>query len=66
MVLNLLPLKQIERCSVYKVLIIENMSESGAFYSLLIDPLLTGLRKRVTDYIEPDQKVVDVACGTGA
>ncbi len=42
------------------------MSESGPFYSTFIDPLLTTMRKRVALEIKPNEKVIDVACGTGA
>ena len=42
------------------------MSESGLFYSTFIDPLLTTMRKRMALEVEPNKKVIDVACGTGA
>ena len=42
------------------------MVESGLFYSLVIDPALAGLRKKVNREIPQGQKILDVACGTGA
>ncbi len=36
------------------------------FYQLAIDPLLSGLRGRVTEHAETSDRVLDVACGTGA
>lgn len=42
------------------------MVESGIFYGTVIDPLLTPLRKKVANEIQSGQKVVDIACGTGA
>lgn len=42
------------------------MVENGAFYSTIIDPLLKGMRKRVTREIKFGEKVIDIACGTGA
>jgi len=42
------------------------MVESGWFYSVVIDPLLTGMRKKVNREIPQEQKILDVACGTGA
>ncbi len=42
------------------------MVESGIFYSTVVDPVLTPMRKRVTKKINPGQKVIDIACGTGA
>jgi ubiquinone/menaquinone biosynthesis C-methylase UbiE len=36
------------------------------FYRLAIDPLLSGLRERVTEHAEVSDSVLDVACGTGA
>jgi len=42
------------------------MSESGPFYSTFIDPLLTTMRKRIALEILPNEKVIDIACGTGA
>jgi ubiquinone/menaquinone biosynthesis C-methylase UbiE len=35
------------------------------FYRLMIDPLLTGVRKIIKDLIEPDSTVIDIGCGTG-
>ena len=42
------------------------MVESGIFYSTIIDPILAPMRKRVTSEIVPGEKVIDIACGTGA
>ncbi|MCK3682612.1 class I SAM-dependent methyltransferase [Maribellus sp. YY47] len=42
------------------------MVESGIFYSTVIDPFLQQLRKRVSQHINPGDRVIDVACGTGA
>jgi len=42
------------------------MIESGNFYSTFIDPILSPMRKRVALEISPGQKVIDIACGTGA
>ena len=42
------------------------MVESGWFYSVVIDPVLAGMRKRVNREIPAGQKILDVACGTGA
>lgn len=42
------------------------MVESGSFYSTFIDPVLTPMRKRVTEEINTGEKVIDIACGTGA
>ena len=42
------------------------MVESGTFYSKVIDPILAPMRKRVTLEINTDEKVIDIACGTGA
>ncbi|SHJ50046.1 demethylmenaquinone methyltransferase / 2-methoxy-6-polyprenyl-1,4-benzoquinol methylase [Tangfeifania diversioriginum] len=42
------------------------MVESGIFYSTVIDPVLAGMRKRIARQINPGEKVLDVACGTGA
>ncbi len=41
------------------------MVESGPFYNTIIDPILAPLRKRVTAEIKPNEKVIDIACGTG-
>ncbi len=41
------------------------MVESVPFYSTVIDPILAPLRKRVTVEIKPNEKVLDIACGTG-
>lgn len=42
------------------------MVESGTFYSTVIDPLLTPLRKHVLREIHSGEKIIDIACGTGA
>src|SRR5680860_143622 len=42
------------------------MVESGTFYSKVIDPLLAPLRKHVLVEIISGEKVIDIACGTGA
>lgn len=41
-------------------------SASGFIYQTLIDPLLAGLREDVLLYIRPSDRIIDVACGTGA
>ena len=41
-------------------------SLKGLMYQTFIDPLINGLRRRVTAMIEPDDVVIDIACGTGA
>ncbi len=41
-------------------------SVQGFFYQVFIDPLINGLRRSVASMILPDEKVIDVACGTGA
>lgn len=42
------------------------MVESGVFYSNVIDPVLVSVRKKVNREIPQGQKILDVACGTGA
>ena len=42
------------------------MIESGKFYGTVIDPVLAPMRKRVSSEIHPGEKVIDIACGTGA
>jgi len=42
------------------------MVESGTFYGTVIDPVLAPMRKRVSIEIHPGEKVIDIACGTGA
>jgi demethylmenaquinone methyltransferase/2-methoxy-6-polyprenyl-1,4-benzoquinol methylase len=42
------------------------MVESGTFYSTVLDPILAPMRKRVTNEINPGEKIIDIACGTGA
>lgn len=40
--------------------------ESGKIYSVLVDPILKPMRERVASKIKVDEKVIDIACGTGA
>jgi len=42
------------------------MVESGTFYGTIIDPILAPMRKRVAEEINKGEKVIDIACGTGA
>lgn len=42
------------------------MVETGFFYGNFIDPILTGVRKKVAAQISMDETVIDIACGTGA
>jgi len=42
------------------------MVESGWFYGSFIDPVLKRMRKRIAREIQPGERVIDVACGTGA
>lgn len=42
------------------------MVESGSFYNIVIDPILKPMRKLVTSEIHPGERVIDIACGTGA
>jgi ubiquinone/menaquinone biosynthesis C-methylase UbiE len=48
------------------LILFKQMVESGAFYSTVLDPILAPMRKRVTSEIQPGEKVIDIACGTGA
>lgn len=41
-------------------------SFKGFFYRVFIDPLINGLRRHVAAMILPGDKVIDIACGTGA
>lgn len=41
-------------------------SVKGLIYRIFIDPLISGLRKRLVSMIVPGEKVIDIACGTGA
>jgi ubiquinone/menaquinone biosynthesis C-methylase UbiE len=41
-------------------------SFKGLIYQIFIDPLISGLRKRLVSMILPGYKVIDIACGTGA
>lgn len=41
-------------------------SFKGFLYRVFIDPLINGLRWRVAAMILPGEKVIDIACGTGA
>ncbi len=36
------------------------------FYGIVLDPILASMRKRLAKEIRPNQKVIDIACGTGA
>ncbi len=47
-------------------ILFKQMVESGTFYSNILDPILAPMRKRVTSEIHPGEKVIDIACGTGA
>jgi len=42
------------------------LSVQGFFYKVFIDPLINGLRRSLASMIVPGEKVIDVACGTGA
>ena len=42
------------------------MVETGLFYSIVIDPILKSMRRRVAFEINHEHNVIDVACGTGA
>lgn len=42
------------------------MVESGIFYGNVVDPLLAPLRKHISPEILPGEKIIDIACGTGA
>ncbi len=41
-------------------------SIKGLLYRIFIDPLINGLRRHVVSMIGPGEKVIDIACGTGA
>lgn len=41
-------------------------SLKGFIYRVFIDPLISGLRRRLVSMIIPGEKVIDIACGTGA
>ena len=41
-------------------------SIKGLLYRVFIDPLIGSLRRRVTSMISPGERVIEVACGTGA
>ena len=41
-------------------------SVKGFFYQVFIDPLISGLRGHIAAMIFPGEKVIDIACGTGA
>ena len=49
-----------------KIIISMGFSFKGFIYQLFIDPLIGGLRRRVVEMINPGDKVIDIACGTGA
>jgi ubiquinone/menaquinone biosynthesis C-methylase UbiE len=42
------------------------MVETGWFYSGFIDPILVPIRKKINNEVEQGEKLIDVACGTGA
>jgi len=42
------------------------MTETGWFYGRFIDPILAPVRKKINAEVEPGEKLIDVACGTGA
>jgi ubiquinone/menaquinone biosynthesis C-methylase UbiE len=42
------------------------MIDTSTFYKIFIDPLLYGLRTKISSLVEEDQSLVDIACGTGA
>ncbi len=42
------------------------MCESGKFYGALIDPILKRMRLHVALEVQPNKRVIDIACGTGA
>ncbi|HKJ78642.1 MAG TPA: class I SAM-dependent methyltransferase [Prolixibacteraceae bacterium] len=42
------------------------MVESGWFYGTLVDPVLANMRSRISGHVIAGEKVLDVACGTGA
>lgn len=41
-------------------------SFKGFIYQVFIDPLIGGLRRNVVEMINQGEKVIDIACGTGA
>lgn len=41
------------------------MSFNAVIYTVIIDPLLSGLRRAAIDKIDPGSKVIDIACGPG-
>ncbi len=43
-----------------------DFSVKGFFYRTLIDPLLSGIRGRLASMVFPGERVIDIACGTGA
>ena len=42
------------------------MIESDWFYGTFIDPVLVSMRKKMAKQIQPGEKVIDIACRTGA
>lgn len=52
--------------SLHQFILNLQMVESGTFYGTVVDPLLTRLREKVRDEINAGEKVIDIACGTGA
>lgn len=43
-----------------------DFSIKGLLYKVFIDPLINGLRRHVVSMTKPEEKVIDIACGTGA
>ena len=43
-----------------------DLSESAFIYKTFLDPILRGIRKQINDFLSSGDKVLDVACGTGA
>lgn len=54
------------RVSLNDISKLKKMVETGWFYGNFIDPVLERMRKRIALEIQPGEKVIDVACGTGA
>lgn len=43
-----------------------SLLNTGFFYQKLIDPALSSIHNKAIEMIQPNSKVIDVACGTGA
>lgn len=41
-------------------------SFKGMLYQMFIDPLISGLRKKIVRHVVPEDSILEVACGTGA